>query len=337
MSVNPDGTIHDDALGINWLPDANLAMSRDLGGRGLTFGIDQGLHTDPTAFEINPDGSMGHDTAVAWIAAMNRFDNGRGYLGHTNWRLPDSPDLDDQGYYKTGTEMGQLFYSELGGRAGGSVQLADGVYNGMFHNFQPYYYWSGSQTNGKVGTDSDSHESFSFGTGYRSDNTFTNFMYIIPVYDSPRVVTTDRDAGEGSLRQVVKAAHGGDTIEFSSRARGQDDQAAVADHTRPRRRGRAGGPQHRGARGRRAGRQRAGHDRPLRPRPLRAAGPERSQRRRGSGRHHDRRANAEERPREPGPRGPRPGGRPSTSRRTRSSTTGPSAGPMGWPPVGPWR
>jgi hypothetical protein len=188
LTVNSDGTIHDGASGVNWLPDADLALAKKLGGQGLTFGLPQGINPNPydsTLVNINPDGSMSADTAAAWVAAMNRAN----YLGHTNWRLPASPGVQKQGYYQTEAEMGQLFYSELGGQAGRTIQLEHGPYYPLFHHVQPYYYWSGTL----VGDKTESHKSFSFGTGYRSDNTPTNFMYVIPVYDSPPTQTSQRD------------------------------------------------------------------------------------------------------------------------------------------------
>src|SRR5262249_27218798 len=95
----------------------------------------------------------------------------------------------------------------------GSIALAHIPYDSLFHNFQPYYYWSGTPVPGKT----DSHESFSFGSGYRSDNTHSNFMYVIPVYDGHvQMVTSNADDGPGSLRAAVMAAQPGATIEFSA-------------------------------------------------------------------------------------------------------------------------
>jgi hypothetical protein len=209
MTVNPDGTIHDAALNINLLPYANLAAQTQFGGKDMTFKVAQGWNPDPKVINIYPDGLMNVDTAVAWINAMNRAD----YLGHNNWRLPDSPDAGVQGYYRTNTEMGQLYYTELGGQAGSTILLANSRYDTLFQNIEPYYYWSGSPTNGK-GETSPSRETFSFGSGYRSDNTQYNLMYVIPVYDGPQMVTNITDSGPGSLRDVISNAHPGDTIVF---------------------------------------------------------------------------------------------------------------------------
>ena len=74
LQVNPGGqTVYDPVAQVTWLADANLAAKQ-------TFGV----------ADINPDGSMEHSTAVQWVAAMNKADQGRGYLGQTNWQLPET-------------------------------------------------------------------------------------------------------------------------------------------------------------------------------------------------------------------------------------------------------
>jgi hypothetical protein len=107
-------------LDVTWLQDANLAASN-------TFGVSN----------IEADGTMIWDTATApngWIAAMNAA-GGAGYLGFSDWRLPTTgqpdPTCSDQllqtppqgiGFNCTGSEMGHLFYSALGGTAGDDLQ-----------------------------------------------------------------------------------------------------------------------------------------------------------------------------------------------------------------------
>src|SRR5262249_30274872 len=134
VSVHNGQIVHDTALDIYWLADADLARSKKLGGQGMTFGIRQGINPHPkdsTEININPDGSMSYNTAVAWIAAMNQYDHGKGYLGHNNWRLPMATDT-KANYYITGSgigdefqgsEMGELYYTELGASAGSTVLL----------------------------------------------------------------------------------------------------------------------------------------------------------------------------------------------------------------------
>jgi hypothetical protein len=104
--------VYDTDLDITWIADANLAAS-------YTFGVDPSL--------INADGTMNWYTAQwDWIPAMNAHE-GTGYLGFNDWRLPVSQQPDFQctvpisaglgsvGHNCVGSEMGHLFYEELGG------------------------------------------------------------------------------------------------------------------------------------------------------------------------------------------------------------------------------
>src|SRR5579883_1560625 len=171
LTLSADGmTVHDATLNVNWLANANLAAKQSFNVPG-----------------INADGSMSYDTAIQLIAALNNYNHGKGYLGHNNWRLPQSVSS-VQGYYETNTEMGELYYTELGSQAGSNVLLTHDSEEKLFSNFQPYAYWSGSEAqvtvNGQVVKKSGSHETFSFGNGYRNDTTDPEDMYVIPVYQT---------------------------------------------------------------------------------------------------------------------------------------------------------
>ncbi len=102
--------VNDTDLNITWLANANLAASN-------TFGVSG----------INAAGWMSWDTAQSWIGAMNAAN----YLGFNDWRLPTTLQPDASCSYQasgyvgnyncTGSEMGHLFYNELGGTAGSSI------------------------------------------------------------------------------------------------------------------------------------------------------------------------------------------------------------------------
>jgi len=178
LEVNPDGqTVYDPVAQVTWLADANLAAKQ-------TFGV----------ADINPDGSMEHSAAVQWVDAMNKADQGRGYLGQTVWQLPETGPPDPScsmkgttGFDCTGSPMGELFYKQLGLRRGESVVAAPDVKVGPFHNIEPYLYWaceaetavSACQTNGP----SDGFEwNFSFGNGFEGTNLLANDLYVIVYY-----------------------------------------------------------------------------------------------------------------------------------------------------------
>jgi hypothetical protein len=66
--------------------------------------------------------------------------------GYSDWRLSNiTPSITK--YNETNSEMGELFYNELGGTAGSSIVTThsnDANYN-LFTNVQSYRYWSGTE------------------------------------------------------------------------------------------------------------------------------------------------------------------------------------------------
>lgn len=112
-----NGLIYDTELNVTWLQDANYAM---------TSGYDA-------------DGRMQWTDAVAW--AENLI-----YGGYDDWRLPTALNMDGSGpcfgYDCTGSEMGHLFYLDLGGTASSTISTS-----GPFLNIMPYHYWSSTNYN----------------------------------------------------------------------------------------------------------------------------------------------------------------------------------------------
>ena len=165
-------TIYDRALNVTWVADANLAATEKFGVKG-----------------VNPNGSMSWHTSQNWIAAMNVAH----YLGRSDWRLPKTLQPDDScsiitpklkqgsGYNCTRSEMGELFYTELGSQAGSSLERTHNRYMDLFHNFQQYLYWSEADPEqSRVGA-----WTFSFGNGFQGTNFFSNDIYAIPVVYGP--------------------------------------------------------------------------------------------------------------------------------------------------------
>jgi hypothetical protein len=119
--------VYDTDLNITWLANANLAETN-------TFGVSG----------INADGTMTWVTAQSWIGAMNTAD----YLGYNDWMLPTTlqPDASCYGapnnYGCTGSQMGHLFYNELGGVAGSSISTTHNASYSLFNKVQADGYWS---------------------------------------------------------------------------------------------------------------------------------------------------------------------------------------------------
>jgi len=109
------GMIYDDVLNITWLQDANYAK---------TSGYDA-------------DGRMNWTDANAWAAGLS-------FGGYNDWRLPISDTCEE--YNCTGSEMGHMFYSELGGTAGSSILTSSDPDLALFINIQDSIgYWSGTE------------------------------------------------------------------------------------------------------------------------------------------------------------------------------------------------
>lgn len=135
---------YDTDLNITWLSDANYAK---------TSGYDA-------------DGRMDWVTANTWAANLSFTD---GFHVYDNWRLPTTlqPDTtcDSQGtgsslgFNCTGSEMGHLYYSELGG--GDLMPILESTDPDLakFTNFTNGFYWSATEYN------SDNAWLFVFGDG----------------------------------------------------------------------------------------------------------------------------------------------------------------------------
>jgi sRNA-binding regulator protein Hfq len=104
--------VYDADLDITWLGDGNF---------GLGSAFDQ-RDTLPN------DGRMGWPDAVDWADSLT-------VGGFTDWRLPTSSGCRD--FSCTDSEMGHLFYTELGNAPGGPL-----TNTGHFTNVQTYVYWS---------------------------------------------------------------------------------------------------------------------------------------------------------------------------------------------------
>lgn len=134
--------LFDDDLNIVYLADMRLAASQD-------FGVQN----------IGVNGEMNWFTANNFIAAMNAFDGGNGWLGINNWRMPDtlvpdpSCDLTSNnqtpsfGFDCTGSEMGHLYYVEFGLER--NTNAGDAAAEAGFKNLLTgFFYWSATEATG---------------------------------------------------------------------------------------------------------------------------------------------------------------------------------------------
>jgi hypothetical protein len=126
--------VYDSNLNITWLADANYAATQYRQSCGE-------LGTK--------DGKMTWTQATRWVDDLV-------YGGFSDWRLPTTPasdpSCDEQnpigtyGFNCTGSEMGNLFYEGLGGRAGESIINTHNKNFDLFHNISSFgKYWLGRE------------------------------------------------------------------------------------------------------------------------------------------------------------------------------------------------
>ncbi|MEW6600524.1 MAG: DUF1566 domain-containing protein [Nitrospirota bacterium] len=164
-----NGLIYDDDLDITWLQNANVPSSNTFGVSGITTG--------------SYPGRMSWSTALTWIAAMNNAT----YLGFSNWRLPITA-LSDLtcSYNCTTSEMGHLFYLELGGTAGNSILTSSDPDLSKFQNIMANYYWSTEYI-----PDTNAAWEFTFGGGQQVAVVKTQTRYVWAVHDGDVAVVPE--------------------------------------------------------------------------------------------------------------------------------------------------
>ncbi|WIM06106.1 MAG: PEP-CTERM sorting domain-containing protein [Candidatus Nitricoxidivorans perseverans] len=124
------GLIYDDVLDVTWLSDANYAE---------TSGYDA-------------DGKMTWAGATAWAAALSYT---VGAVTYTDWRLPTALNTDGSGPCSgscNDSEMGHLFYVDLGGSFGSPISTSVDPDLSKFQNIKDGvgtlsggYYWSSTE------------------------------------------------------------------------------------------------------------------------------------------------------------------------------------------------
>jgi hypothetical protein len=132
---------------------------------------------------------MTRTRADTFIAAMNSYNNRKGYLGQTRWQLPvTSPDpscsMNDFGYNCSGSAMGILYYKHLLPLLGEPVVHVPDITIGPFHDIQPYLYWSCAGKTSQTVCSSDPAApgfewSFSFGNGFQGTDVVGNSLYVM--------------------------------------------------------------------------------------------------------------------------------------------------------------
>lgn len=120
------GLLYDDVLNITWLADANYANTNG----------------------YPPYGAMTWGAANEWAADLTFHDSVRN-VNYADWRLPTALNQDGSkpcyGDDCTNSEMGHMFYNNMGASAGDSIFSGTNVGNlALVKNLQSGYYWFGT-------------------------------------------------------------------------------------------------------------------------------------------------------------------------------------------------
>jgi hypothetical protein len=125
--------VYDTDLNITWLADANLPVSNSFNVTGIA-----------------PNGTVSWNNAQTYIVAMNAAN----YLGFSTWRLPttlqpdpscstqDAANHVSSDFNCSGSELGHLFYKELGGMANSAISVTHNANFNFFRNVPDGGYWS---------------------------------------------------------------------------------------------------------------------------------------------------------------------------------------------------
>jgi hypothetical protein len=179
--LNNDGTIdafYDVDMDITWLADASLSASNRF---GLPLASDNFGHEG----EVNPSGTMTWATAQSWIGAMNSD----AYLGFSDWRLPTVSYPDSScsalsgGHNCLGSEMGHLYYGELGGVANVDLNITHNSNLYLVRNIQGNMYWTGTGFTQAPETPNDNAWTFQFMGGVQQTLAVENFAAVWAVRD----------------------------------------------------------------------------------------------------------------------------------------------------------
>lgn len=149
------GLIYDSDLNITWLSNASYAV---------TSGFDA-------------DGQMTWYQAASWIQSLNNS----GFLGASGWRLPRADATCGANYNCTTSEMGHLFYLELGGRSNESILAISNSSLGLFTGIRSGVYWSETVVPASDGD--DARFDFNFRIGWQDGRPVTYASYAWAVHD----------------------------------------------------------------------------------------------------------------------------------------------------------
>ena len=152
LIARASGMVYDDVHNITWAADANLFRTQADRNPNLVTEIiaanggvihDTGNYYDYGTYTLT---TVDFDTStglMTWWGAQ-AWANNLSLGGYTDWTLPTTIPA-NVGYSQKGSQMGDLFYNQLGGVAGNSITTTNNSNYNLFYNVQSDPYWSNSE------------------------------------------------------------------------------------------------------------------------------------------------------------------------------------------------
>ncbi|HRX69609.1 MAG: DUF1566 domain-containing protein [Candidatus Competibacteraceae bacterium] len=185
-----NGLIYDDVLDITWLADANLFKTQYDADNTVvnqiisavpTITDSTGTHNVVAGDFFTGGGGMTWWGAMAWAEWLN-------FGGYDDWRLPTTLQPDSSCEYQsggvsygdncTGSEMGHMFYNNLGATVGSSILNGSNTANlSLFSGIQNFVYWSGTEY--APGTYSAWFFNADFGNQFALNKDIENFAWAV--------------------------------------------------------------------------------------------------------------------------------------------------------------
>ncbi len=146
------GMVYDTVYNTTWAADANLFKTQVASNANLVSEIiaanggvilDSINSYDDGSYDLTSADFNTTTGAMTWWGAQ-AWANNLTLGGVTGWSLPSTP-VEAYEYNVNGSQMGDLFYNQLGVLAGSSIATSTNPNYNLFINAQSYVYWSGSE------------------------------------------------------------------------------------------------------------------------------------------------------------------------------------------------
>ncbi len=208
--------VYDPNQSVCWLANANLAG-------------DPGMRASLGVAGVKPNGSMDYPTAQKWVAAMNSYNNGAGYLGHNTWQLPTTALQDSTcadvgtgggsfGPQCNGSAMGNLYYTGLKQSFPASVAPSFAAAVTPLAGMKASYYWALQNNGGTAGNPTGGQEMFSFANGLQGGTTTKDsFYYVLPMVPGPIGTAPNCASSSGVIPYTTGLAAGNAVYDCTTR------------------------------------------------------------------------------------------------------------------------